>query len=324
MQLLYPMTRQKASQTFMDDQSFAPHRDRNTLLDDPSALHSTLAEFNHQRLHPNKLSMDWESDIWDAVPTQIAEGKFLEQERAKIRCLSAQAPTDSEGFIAWFEAQKRVGPGQFDPFFDWLAQAANYEQMRWFIQQEFAGEAGFDDLVALTQLKLPVQAKLELARNYWDEMGRGKANSMHGPLLDCLAAEMDVTHTPESDLAWEALALSNLLVGLAANRRYAYHSLGALGAIELTSPSRAVKVADGLERLGLSRSATYYYRLHATVDITHAEDWKREVLKPIIAESPDVAVLIAEGALMRLNAGARCFDRYRAQFGLDHPMAYVA
>ena len=45
--------------------------------------------------------------------------------------------------------------------------------MRWFLTQEAAGEAGFDDLVAMTQVKLPARAKLELARNYWDEMGRG-------------------------------------------------------------------------------------------------------------------------------------------------------
>ena len=178
------------------------------------------------------------------------------------------------------------------------------------------GEAGFDDLVALTQLKLPVQAKLELARNYWDEMGRGKANSMHGPLLDSLAEEMKVQEASEEDVTWEALALGNLLVGLAANRRYAYHSLGALGAIELTSPTRATKVANALERVGISRKATYYFRLHSTVDVVHAEDWKREVLAPIIDSNPAVAIHIAEGVLMRLNAGARCFDRYRAQFGL--------
>ena len=58
--------------------------------------------------------------------------------------------------------------------------------MRWFLTQEAAGEAGFDDLVAYTQVKLPARAKLELARNYWDEMGRGNAKGMHGPMLERL------------------------------------------------------------------------------------------------------------------------------------------
>jgi Iron-containing redox enzyme len=286
-------------------------------------LHSTLAAFNRKRLNSGEPSFDWQADILNAIPVQIAEGHFLEQERSKIRLLAAKAPTDVQGFLEWFQLQKDVGLGQFDPLFDWLAETANFEQMRWFVRQEFAGEAGFDDLVALTQLKLPVQAKLELARNYWDEMGRGKVNSMHGPLLDCLAEEMNVMHTPETDLVWESLALANLLVGLAVNRRFAYHALGALGAIELTSPTRAVKVSEGLERLGVSRASTYYFRLHSTVDIVHAEDWKREVLAPIVAANPAVAVHIAEGVLMRLNAGARCFDRYRAQFGLGGPKAHL-
>ena len=52
--------------------------------------------------------------------------------------------------------------------------------MLWFLTQEVAGEAGFDDLLAMTQVKMPVTAKLEMARNYWDEMGRGRDTAMHG------------------------------------------------------------------------------------------------------------------------------------------------
>jgi hypothetical protein len=36
-------------------------------------------------------------------------------------------------------------------------------EISWFMEQEAAGEAGFDDLVAYTQVKLPARAKLELA-----------------------------------------------------------------------------------------------------------------------------------------------------------------
>jgi hypothetical protein len=44
------------------------------------------------------------------------------------------------------------------------------QQMQWFLTQEIAGEAGFEDLTAFTQIRLPVRPKLELARTYWDEM----------------------------------------------------------------------------------------------------------------------------------------------------------
>src|SRR3546814_3920198 len=70
---------------------------------------------------------------------------------------------------------------------------------------EAAGEAGFDDLVAYTQIKLPSRPKLELARNYWDEMGRGNAKGMHGPMLGDMAATMAVEPRIERTV-WESLA----------------------------------------------------------------------------------------------------------------------
>ena len=38
-----------------------------------------------------------------------------------------------------------------------------------------------------------------------------------------------------------------------------------------------------------------------------------EALEPLVTENPAVAHAIAEGALMRLEAGRRCFERYRRE-----------
>jgi hypothetical protein len=115
---------------------------------------------------------------------------------------------------------------------------------------------------------------------------------------------------------WEALALGNLLAGLAYNRRYAWHALGALGAVELTAPTRAVKVVEALERVGIHGDAAYYFRLHSTIDVVHWRGWRDEALLPVLEQQPELARPIAEGALMRLYAGARTFARYRREFGL--------
>jgi Iron-containing redox enzyme len=283
---------------------------------DQRALHLTLSAFNRSRLEPALPAADWEAGLWHAGAAALAEGRFLEAERQKVRSLAAEAPIDPAGFVEWLEGLKQSGPGQFDPLFDFLANGASREQMRWFVKQEVAGEAGFDDLVALAQIKMPERAKLELARNYWDEMGRGRSAAMHGPMLSTLAEALAIDELPDQLLVWEALAVGNVLVGLAYNRRYAFHALGALGAVELTAPTRAVRVAEGLERIGVSGKAVHYFRLHATIDLVHWRDWRDEVVLPLISERPEVMVSIAEGALMRLNAGARSFDRYRAHFGL--------
>ena len=207
------------------------------------------------------------------------------------------------------------GPGQDDPLFPWLAEEATVDQMRWFLSQEVAGEAGFDDLSALTQVRMPVPTKLEIARNYWDEMGRGNPKGMHGPMLELLAERLGLEARPE-DTVWESLALANVMSALAANRRYAFQSIGALGIIEQTAPSRATLVAQGLKRLGVPPEDRHYFDLHAILDVKHAEAWNAEAIHPLVAERPEVAPAIAEGALMRLECGAACFLRYRAEFGL--------
>ena len=188
--------------------------------------------------------------------------------------------------------------------------------MKWFLTQEVAGEAGFEDLTALTQIRLPMRPKLELARNFWDEMGRGKPKGMHGPLLEHLARRLNLNPDPNTTV-WESLALSNTMAGLAANRRYAYHSVGALGVIEMTAPDRAAAVARGLKRLGVPAGDRHYFDLHSILDVKHSIAWNAEAIVPLVEEMPACAVAIAEGALMRLEAGRRCFERYRRELGLD-------
>jgi hypothetical protein len=279
--------------------------------DDAGELQQALARWNRRRLAVGKPRAAWREELEDELRMKLVEGEFVERERQAIVGRAAEAPTDVEGFIAWFEGLKQTGPGQNDPLFPWLAAEASYEQMRWFLQQEVAGEAGFDDLVAMSQVKLPVRAKLEMARNYWDEMGRGAEAGMHGPMLDQLAKALGLEPTIEATVA-PSLALGNLLVAFATNRRYAYHAIGALGVVELTAPWRAERVAEGLKRVGVGKERKYF-ALHATLDVAHSEAWNAEVLRPLVGEDPDCARYIAEGALMRLEAGRRCFEAYRAE-----------
>jgi hypothetical protein len=279
-------------------------------------LQRRLCAWNRERLSPALPSSRWLEGLEDEANMLAVEGQFVEQERRAVSERAATAPRDADAFVAWYEALKDNGPGQNDPLFPWLAESAGRESMRWFLQQEVAGEAGFDDLVALTQVKLPKIPKLEMARNYWDEMGQGNARGMHGPMLDQLASALQLEHDCK-DVVSESLALGNLMVAFAMNRRYAYQSVGALGVIELTAPGRAACVNRGLKRLGFGGEVRRYFALHATLDVKHSEAWNREVLRPLVAENPAVAAAIAEGALLRLTAGARCFERYRHELRFD-------
>jgi hypothetical protein len=290
-----------------------PRERRSQFLND--AFQQRLALWNRERLEPAFPTADWQQRIAGDATMLRLEGGFLEELRAEVAGEAANVPAEADAFVAWFEALQQAGPGQGDPLFPWLAEEASKDELRWFLQQEAAGEAGFDDLTALTQVKLPTGPKLELARNYWDEMGRGQDKGMHGPMLAELVETLGLDPQIETT-AWESLALANAMTAMATARRYAWHSVGALGAIELTAPGRSACVAQGLKRVGLSGKERRYFALHAVLDVKHSADWNREAIRPAVAQDPRRAAAMAEGALIRLTCGARCFARYRAEFGL--------
>ena len=144
-----------------------------------------LAHWNRERLAPAFPTADWqkrlERDVAHAAPRRrVPRGTAR---RGRRRGAPPRRPTPTASSPG-SKTLKETGPGQDDPLFPWLAEEATLDEIRWFLDQEAAGEAGFDDLVAMTQVKLPARAKMELARNYWDEMGRGNIKGMHGPMLD--------------------------------------------------------------------------------------------------------------------------------------------
>lgn len=291
---------------------------------DAEALHQGLANWNRDRLAPDTPGPDWRERVArDAAMLQV-EGAFIEAFRRHVAPQVANVPTEAVAFVDWFERLRDAGPGQWDPLFDWLASTATREQMGWFLTQEAAGEAGFDDLVAMTQVKAPERAKLELARNYWDEMGRGSAAGMHGPMLERTVEALELTPTIEAT-CWQSLALANTMTALATTRRYVYQSIGALGVVELTAPTRVASIADGLKRLECPPVARKYFQLHAHLDVEHSRAWNAEVLHPLVAEDPRRARFIAEGAIMRLVCGEQCFEAYRAHLWAHaHPVVYAA
>ena len=148
-----------------------------------------------------------------------------------------------------------------------------------------------------------------MARNLWDEFGRGNPAGTHSSLLAATARILGLEHRSDAAV-WEALALGNMMAGMAIERM-AFHAVGALGVIELTAPGRVAKVASGMRRLGMPAEARRYFEVHAAIDVEHSRRWNAEVIQPLVEQNPGAVHLIAEGALMRLNAGARCYVRYR-------------
>ncbi len=279
------------------------------LIADPDAeRHRRLAYHLRSRLAPS-ITGDIPTGAQERSPHDADDLRRFPRQAEDSVGGCRDVPTDADGFVAWFEALRESGPGQGDRLFPWLAQAADETAMRWFLAQELAGEAGFDDLVALTLVRLPPRPKMEMARNLWDEFGRGNPEGVHGALLARMAVELALTCPMEAATS-ETLALANLMAGLAIERQV-FHAVGALGIIEPTAPGRVACVAQGMRRHGMPASTRRDYELHATLDIEHSRRWNAEILHPLVAADPRIAPLLAQGALMRLEAGRRCFERYR-------------
>lgn len=68
----------------------------------------------------------------------------------------------------------------------WLSREAGRDEVRAFLALEGGPDGGFDDLVAC-QIGLSGSAKLEMATNYWDEMGNGDADEVHTVLHERVA-----------------------------------------------------------------------------------------------------------------------------------------
>ena len=183
----------------------------------------------------------------------------------------------------------------------WLAKDADREQLIAFLAAEGGPDATFDDLVACGQLGLTGEAKLEMARNYWDEMGDGAAGSVHTELhktmLTTVGLPTTVDRTAMTECALERAALPGLL---ATNHWLQPELLGALGMVELQAGPRCQLVVKAMTRLRLPAEALRFYEVHAAVDPKHGSDWLAQVIRPTLRRNPAWHYRVIRGARWRL------------------------
>jgi hypothetical protein len=188
--------------------------------------------------------------------------------------------------------------------YKWLAREASWEEIVTFLALEGGPDAGFDDLVAACQIGLTGRAKLELATNYWDEMGNGDLAAVHTTLHDNLVAAIDMPRLPVAGLptsALERVALGGLL---SSNRWLQPEALGALGLIELQAGPRCRLVLQAFDRCGAPAGAYPFYEVHAEVDPRHGRDWLDNAIAPTVQQIPEWSKRVVNGAHWRSTVNA--------------------
>ncbi|MCU1693843.1 MAG: hypothetical protein JWM64_2934 [Frankiales bacterium] len=195
--------------------------------------------------------------------------------------------------------------------YKWLAKEASWPELVDFLALEGGPDGGFDDLVAVCQVGLSGSAKLELGKNYWDEMGQGDPDGVHTVLHQRLSRAIELPHVPRSRMPVEALERAALGGLLATNRWLQPEMLGALGLLELQAGPRCRLVLQGFDRLGAPADAYPFYVEHAEVDPVHGRDWMDKAVVPTVAEKPDWGPRIVKGAWWRSTVNLRFFEAVR-------------
>ena len=198
------------------------------------------------------------------------------------------------------------------PVYDWIADDATLDEVRAYLALEGGPDGGFDDLVALCQVGIDGEPKVELATNYWDEMGRGDRAEVHTELHRRMADALRLEAVDRRDQPVEALERSLLGTTLATTRALQPELVGALGLLELQAGPRCRRVVKGLQRLGASDDALAFYEEHAVADPRHGKDWLDHVVAPLAARFPDWAPRIVRGAQWRSYVNGRFFAMAQA------------
>jgi len=197
--------------------------------------------------------------------------------------------------------------------YKWLGREASWDEVVEFLALEGGPDGGFDDLVAACQIGLAGSAKLELGKNYWDEMGNGDPDAVHTVLHERMAAAIGMPHIDRADQPIEALERAALGGLLATNRWLQPEMLGALGLIELQAGPRCRLVLQAFDRLGAPADAYPFYVEHAQVDPIHGKDWMDKAIVPTVTERPQWGPRILKGAWWRSSVNLAFFEALRQE-----------
>ncbi len=244
------------------------------------------------------------------VASELMRGLFAQEDAYLDAEILATMPRDGTEYVTWLRKQIQSHRVYTHPIYEpFLTKEATRENLKYFFAQETTLDPKFDDCLALMQLGTAGVTKLEIAHNYWDEMGNGKPEEVHTTLFKHLIDELEITPAYVSEtLSTLSKSSGNLSAGVCFEREHFYKAIGYFGVSEYLAPSRFKKILRGFERLGFSDRANVYHDLHISVDTGHAQGWFNNVVAPLVTESEAAAQEIARGAFYRLNNSVRYLD----------------
>lgn len=276
---------------------------------DPAAisqLHDTLVFIYDQDFAaPSVEHVDRETQpILRDVAARLEQAVLAHELAAIPAGLITDYPTEGRAYVRWLKRLVGDHPASQHPFYNsYLRDRASAACIRFFLAQETNLDPRFDDILALMQVGVTGAEKMEIANNYYDEMGCGVPSDVHTAMfadtLRCMRIDPGYV---AANLLPEAKISGNLSACLALSRRHYFKATGYFGVTEYLAPRRFRRLTDAWQRLGLPPAGIRYHDLHVGIDAGHAAGWFQNVIAPAVEADPRVGREIAAGAVIRLNS----------------------
>ncbi|MFD4523430.1 iron-containing redox enzyme family protein [Streptomyces sp. NPDC058470] len=298
--------------------------ERTRVLAEVADINAAAAAGDSSALYAQQFLLDRIYQLYTKIPQQQnAEGsvvvyeisRLLEtataaaQDRLIEPGLLEDAPTEPREYLSWLKKTAREHRVYKHPYYhEFIRNTASEGDLRNYVMQESVVDGRFDDLLAMMQVGTAGAAKMEIAANFWDEMGNGDHAEVHTHLFNKIFEVFEISEEELGrSLTGTSLLNGNLAVMLCRHRSLYAEAVGFLGMTEWMAPDRFVQVVHAWERLGLPEVGITYHRLHITIDSQHAQGWFHNVVLPA-AESAYMRRAIARGILWRLNSSAAYLD----------------
>lgn len=117
------------------------------------------------------------------------EAGWMRFERSQLTLVNTW-PVDPGQFSAWLKGVVIHHPAADHPLFRYIEAEADRRDVIRFVAGEVAVDTRFDDVLALVQVGMQSARKMELAANYWDEMGNGDIGDVHTHMFGALLEEL--------------------------------------------------------------------------------------------------------------------------------------
>ncbi|MCX4850940.1 iron-containing redox enzyme family protein [Streptomyces sp. NBC_00893] len=251
---------------------------------------------------------------WEWDPSLLAVRAALEDRflTALRRDASARLSVDDA------LARLLVEPGNDRGVPDFLRKHGTLRHLREYAIQRSLYHLKEADPHAWVLPRLSGRAKAGMAAVEYDEFGGGRADRVHARLFANLMADLglepDYGHYLDDGCA-EMLALVNGMSLFGLHRRLRGALVGHFAAVEITSSPASRRLALAMQRTGAGPAAEFFYTEHVEADAVHEQVVRREVIRGLLDEEPELEKDIVFGITATSHLEDRLADRLLASWG---------